>query len=46
MFAYPMEDIRALDKYNMRSFLEKTLIFIGVRAGRASVMIVRAPIGF
>ena len=46
MYAYPLEDIRAREKYNMPSFLAKTLIFNGERAGRATVIIVRAPIGF
>jgi hypothetical protein len=46
MYAYPLEDIRAREKYNMPSFLAKTLIFQGERPGRASVILVRAPIGF
>jgi hypothetical protein len=46
MYAYPLEDIRAREKYNMPSFLAKTLIFQGERPGRASLILVRAPIGF
>lgn len=45
-YAYPLEDVRAHEKYNMPSFLAKTLIFRGERPGRITVILVRSPIGF
>lgn len=45
-YSYPLEDVRMHQKYNMPSFLAKTLIFNGERPGRITVVIVRSPIGF
>ncbi len=46
MYSYPLEDIRAREKYNMPSMLAKTLIFNGERPGRVTIVLVRSPIGF
>jgi hypothetical protein len=46
MFSYPLEDVRAREKYNMPSFLGKILIFNEERPGRINIVIIRKPIGF
>ncbi len=46
MYSYPLEDIRAREKYNMPSALVKTLIFNGERPGRINIVLVRSPIGY
>lgn len=45
-YAYPLEDVRARQKYNMPSFLAKTLIFSGERKDRITLVLIRASIGF
>ena len=46
MYSYPLEDVRAREKYNMPSFLAKILIFNGERPGRINVVLVRSSIGY
>jgi len=46
MYAYPLEDIRAREQYNMPSAVAKTLIFNGERPGRVNIILVRSPIGY
>ena len=46
MYAYPLEDIRAREQYNMPSAVAKTLIFNGERHGRVNIILVRSPIGY
>lgn len=46
LYSYPLEDIRAREKYNMPSFLAKILIFYGERPGRTNIVLIRSAIGF
>ena len=45
-YAYPMEDIRAREKYGMPTALMKVLTLNGDWPGRSTIVLVREPIGF
>ena len=45
-YAYPKEDIRAREKYGRPSSIMKTLIVSGDFPGRATVILIRQPVGY